>query len=543
LAVLGGWLVQTVLLTDSFVYAMFKWHLNGYVWNLLTTPGGIESMEMGSHATWCFGLVIVGILAFQVALMVVAARWKRLGRFAKRSLSRRRVLVTAGTIFLLALLQMFVYAISEFQGYRPVLRAAGVFPFYMPVTMKGLGRSLGLKPNRDPGIHIATDESSIHYPLASLHSRDDAPRYNVVMLVAESWRADMVTPEIMPRTYEFAEHVQWYRHHYSGGHDTRMALFSLFYGLHGTYWFGFLNESRGPVLMDVLLDRGYQTFVHSSMAFTYPEFDRTIFARLPAEKLHTISHGGPTWQRDRQNIDQMLTAMDGRDPSRPFFAFMFFDSPHARYYFPPENAIRKPYLDELNYATMNLSRDADLIKNRYINACNHMDGQIARVLDYLKEQNLLDSTIVVIAGDHGEEFMEKGHWGHASGYPEEQTRTPLILHIPGRTAAEVNRLTSHLDIAPTLLRFLGVTNQADDYSLGMDLLGEKQHDFVVACGWDSLAYIDARYKAILSTKAYGVGQEKVTTADDCELDDPSPFLNSHKASLAGILRELARFRQ
>src|SRR5664280_493095 len=51
LAVLAVWLVQLFLLTDAIVFGMFKWHLNGYVWNLLTTPGGIESMEMGPQAT------------------------------------------------------------------------------------------------------------------------------------------------------------------------------------------------------------------------------------------------------------------------------------------------------------------------------------------------------------------------------------------------------------------------------------------------------------------------------------------------------------
>ncbi|WP_419607389.1 hypothetical protein, partial [Thiolapillus sp.] len=33
---------------------------------------------------------------------------------------------------------------------------------------------------------------------------------------------------------------------------------------------------------------------------------------------------------------------------------------------------------------------------------------------------------------HGEEFMEKGHWGHNAGFHEEQIHVPMVLHIPGR---------------------------------------------------------------------------------------------------------------
>jgi hypothetical protein len=46
--------------------------------------------------------------------------------------------------------------------------------------------------------------------------------------------------------------------------------------------------------------------------------------------------------------------------------FMFFESPHARYYFPEESILRKNYLQEFNYATMDLEKDIQLIKNRYI---------------------------------------------------------------------------------------------------------------------------------------------------------------------------------
>src|SRR4030095_12363055 len=101
--------------------------------------------------------------------------------------------------------------------------------------------------------------------------------------------------------------------------------------------------------------------------------------------------------------------------------------------------------EEMNYATMDLERDMGLIKNRYINSCRHLDTQIERILKYLDEKGLMSSTIVLITGDHGEEFMEHGRWGHNSTFSEEQIRVPFVLWVPGRQPEEVNRMSSHLD--------------------------------------------------------------------------------------------------
>ena len=82
---------------------------------------------------------------------------------------------------------------------------------------------------------------------------------------------------------------------------------------------------------------------------------------------------------------------------------MFFESPHARYYFPPESVIRTPYPEDINYFSLSreqLASQIGLIKNRYINSVHHLDSQFGRIFDYLKKNELLDSTIVLMLGDH-----------------------------------------------------------------------------------------------------------------------------------------------
>jgi membrane-anchored protein YejM (alkaline phosphatase superfamily) len=322
-----------------------------------------------------------------------------------------------------------------------------------------------------------------------------------------------------------------------------MGMFSMFYGLYGSYWFPFLNENRGPVLLDLLLDGGWQTFLYTSARFSYPEFDRTLFQRIPRSELHEGDPGLAGWQNDRRNVDRLLADLDARDPQRPFFAFMFFESPHARYYFPEEAVIRRPYLEDFNYATTDVAANIGLIKNRYINACHHLDGQFARVLDWLTERGLLDSTIVVITGDHGEEFMEKGHWGHNASFVDEQIRVPLVLWVPGRAPSVDERMSSHVDIAPTVMALLGVTNPPADYSLGHDLFGGDRPSQSVVADWDRLACVSHAGKAILPVRYNSFGRSVTLGPDDVALEGAAEarFLAAERPRLAAVMRNLARF--
>jgi hypothetical protein len=321
-----------------------------------------------------------------------------------------------------------------------------------------------------------------------------------------------------------------------------MGIFSMFYGLYGSYWFDFLNAGRSPILMDVLQQQKYQMEMFTSARFSYPEFDKTVFGSIPRDRLHE-SHTGQGWQRDRKNVTDLIHFIEKRNPSRPFMTFMFFESPHARYYFPEESILRKNYLQEFNYATMDLEKDIQLIKNRYINSCHHLDSQFARIIDFLEREDLLKNTIVILTGDHGEEFMEKGRWGHGSTFDEEQIRTPLIVWIPGTGSGPVEKMTSHLDIAPTLLPFLGIKNPPEDYSLGYNLLSDQQRPYTVISDWSRICYVDPRYKLSIHLNTSETFRNDLTTKDDVPVGDVGEFMKTHQQTLVRLMRELGRFKK
>ncbi|MCZ7654856.1 MAG: sulfatase [Rhodocyclaceae bacterium] len=243
-----------------------------------------------------------------------------------------------------------------------------------------------------------------------------------------------------------------FEQHYSGGNRTRMGLFSMFYGIYAPYWYSFERQRIAPALMEFVRAKNYQLALHTSQSFDYPELRHTLFTGIPEQYLQELKAGAP-WKRDTQNVTDIIGKLEQRDRQRPFFGFMFFESTHAPYTFPEETALLGDYQKDLNYINMNLQENVKQIHARYVNAAHHIDREVGRLLDYLERSGMLDKTIVLFTGDHGEEFMEKGHWGHGHGrtFPEEQIRVPLVLHIPGRTPAVVRHRTTHLQISPTLL--------------------------------------------------------------------------------------------
>jgi membrane-anchored protein YejM (alkaline phosphatase superfamily) len=533
-------LIQGFSLLDGYVFGIYGFHLNGMVWNLVMTPGGVNSMAAGLSTYLVFAAIVLAVIGFQAGLLAVVLRVPRLRRLGEGWGTRRRISIAVAAFVALLAAEKLTYALSVFRSYDEVPSAASSFPLYVPITFTTALRRMGFNDSREGMPKVDEGSSRLSYPLKPLRIDPAAKPLNVVWLVSESLRADMLDPAIMPAASAFAGGAVRFQRHYSGGNGTRMGMFSMFYGLTGNYWQSVLAAQRSPVVMDRVVDAGYQLIIHTSAEFSFPELDKTVFSRVPRAQLHE-GKAPERWKRDRENVDQILASIDARDPSKPFFTFMFFESPHAPYTFPEECAVTKPYVADLNYLTMDLKKDIGPIKNSYINACRHLDTQLDRVFRHLREKKLLESTLVLVTGDHGEEFMEKGRWGHHSAFSEEQIRVPLILHVPGVAPAVVDRMTSHLDLPATVLARLGVTNPPEEYGFGFDLLGGTARDYSAISGWTEIVYVDDAYKAIFPTKSYQMVRRDVTTRDDGPAEK-SAFMAASRDRVSRMLKELKRFQ-
>jgi membrane-anchored protein YejM (alkaline phosphatase superfamily) len=189
---------------------------------------------------------------------------------------------------------------------------------------------------------------------------------------------------------------------------------------------------------------------------------------------------------------------------------------------------------------MDLQRDIGGIHKRYINVVHHLDSQLARITTHLEQRRLLENTLVVITGDHGEEFMEKGRWGHNSTFVDEQIRVPLVLWVPGRAAHQETLRTSHLDLLPTLLPLLGVQNPGRDYAMGQSLFEPQPKRLLLAGDWDRLAFLGEDYKLVMPFTSGSFAGTQVSHANDSHLSDSNRVL---QAMLPVIQTELKNQRQ
>jgi arylsulfatase A-like enzyme len=93
----------------------------------------------------------------------------------------------------------------------------------------------------------------------------------------------------------------------------------------------------------------------------------------------------------------------------------------------------------------------------YEQSLQYLDIQIGHLLDYITASEHHADTIVIVASDHGEEFLEHGRWGHwESNLYDEILRVPLIIRLPGGGERRViDRQVRLMDLMPTMLDLCG----------------------------------------------------------------------------------------
>lgn len=534
-------LIHVLLFADRLIHDMYGFHINGFVVDLVLTPGGIDSLGATTSTQLTAALIITALLALQgLAYYWLVARSPATARPLPRILRWRWL---ALIILLASMGERVAYAYSAAVNYQPILFASERYPMYLPLTSRATIARLGIKEADKASDGIQVKKSVLNYPLVPLDVDKSVQPPNIVWLIAESLRFDMLDPKIMPQLWDFSQQALRLEKHYSGGNLTQMGVFSMFYGLYANYWFPMLDARRAPVLMDVMQQRGYQFTLHTSQRFTFPAFDKTVFVNMNPNDMHMASVDQVAWQRDRDNIRDLLAFIDKRDPARPFMAYHFFESTHAPYVFPPDTVIAQPYLEDLNYLTTDFKGDINLIKNRYLNAARHVDQQVGRVIEHLKQKNLLDNTVIIVLGDHGEEFMEISRWGHSAEFNRYQTSTPAVIWIPGNQPRVVKGITSHLDIPATLMPLLGVRNKSSDYSQGMNLLDPAYHRaYAVAGDWNRLAYLGEDYKVAFPINATGgAKRDEVTDGNDREIADRVQVKQKISPAITEMMQNLTRF--
>jgi membrane-anchored protein YejM (alkaline phosphatase superfamily) len=529
--------LQLYLLVDVRVFSIFKFHINGLVMNFLTSEGASDSLKMGTATMITYVLECLVVISFQGVLA-------RIAFYAPDSLKalRRRVLPAMITLICIIVFDKVVFAYADLTNKVTVLMAARYYPLYSKVTVKHLAaRWFGFQLNREKDVTIAGAGRTLSYPLHPLNFAPGHPHYNVVYLLADGFRWDMLTPEVTPHLYEFAQQNLNFQNHFSGGNGTRFGVFSMMYGLYATLWHPFLDARQSPVIVDALQSFNYQFTILDSTRLTFPEFRKTAFVKL-ADDISDEHPEPEMWKRDADLVSEFDQFLERRDRARPFFAFVFFNSSHPFYQYPKEFEKFAPVVEQsINYMNDITPVKAEGLKNRYKNALFYSDTLFQRVIDDLSRHGVLDNTILIITGDHGEEFMENGFYSHNSAFDDYQIKTTLVMKIPGEGARKITTMTSHLDLVPTVLSRIGCTNAPEDYSHGRDILSTASRRFVFCTDWDNGAIVTETERAVVPVGSGKVHFVEVRTGLDYKLVEDKDAVKKFRPMMIEVATGLSRF--
>ena len=184
-----------------------------------------------------------------------------------------------------------------------------------------------------------------------------------------------------------------------------------------------------------------------------------------------------------------------KNQQEPFFLFVFYLDPHYDYIPPaPFDTIFDPnyagsidgrgIVKEPHRSVRPPQKDLDHMIALYDGEIRYTDLCISNLLKNFSKHNVLDETLVVVFGDHGDEFYERGSTGHAQSLYNELIHIPLLLKYPHAIPQnkQIDALVSQVDIMPTILDYLEI--KYDGLMQGLSLRplieGQKEelHDLV-----------------------------------------------------------------
>jgi len=306
---------------------------------------------------------------------------------------------------------------------------------------------------------------------------------NVILITISTLRADHTgclscTRDTTPNLDKFSKKTVLFRNAFATSGWTMPAHGSIFTSLypkaHGAANVDSSLAAENNTLAEILKDNGFccvgfccnprlgqkQGFAQGFDLYD----DYSVFLMLSSLALDNNKTIDINRKRTNGFINDSATRWLQNNTRKPFFMFIHYYDNHWDYLPPaPYDKLYDPNyqgpVDGTNIAREPLfsnpppEQDIRHIIALYDGEVRQTDDDLGKMLGFLKEKKFLDNSIIVIVGDHGEQFYEHGHTSHQGIY-EELIHIPLVISIPGSKAKVIDSLASQVDILPTILDYL-----------------------------------------------------------------------------------------
>jgi arylsulfatase A-like enzyme len=310
-------------------------------------------------------------------------------------------------------------------------------------------------------------------------------KWNVLFLVIDSLRFDAVHGDEVetPTLDRLEDEGVAFKRCFAQGISTAPSMTSMLTGRYpldyGGHWY--LEENQ-PTMAEQFRRNGYSTgAIHSNPNVSrlrnfhrgFDTFEENILpydadglvaaapdrVLLYANKLVRILRRTP--YKPAEQINARIEEWTS-EAANPWFLWTQYMDVHGPYLPGDDFTYRNKFRAERLWrkAAVNAPEEVteaehEELRQNYNLEVEYIDHQIGLLLDALEARNELEDTVIVLVGDHGDEFMEHGRYGHGNLPYDELTHVPCLVRFPDQAdvtqPAEVNDLVRTVDLLPTML--------------------------------------------------------------------------------------------
>ncbi|MCU8037897.1 DUF3413 domain-containing protein [Shewanella sp. SM69] len=437
-----------ILLYDTIVYADYGMHLSPFAFDLAWAD--LNALLRGTS------YIVTPLAIIAIELTMANFLWKRIEKIQKLNLGNK--VITLVCICFISSHLIHIWA--DAADITEITRFDDTYPLSYPATARSFMESHGIDGSYQ-GDDVNHNTSVLSYPEQPLTCQADT-KINVLMITIDSLRADMVDGKSMPFLHQYTENNQSFTQHFSGGNQFRTGMFSLLYGLQGSYGDARIFNSTSPLLTRSFQQAGYELGLflpetnlnlRSSQAM-FNDFNPVVAKETNGSAdadLHTVASFNE-WHSIQHK--PWLALVNLKAPEN-------FDTPVG-------------FLGiETVKANTDLMPAQKVLFNQYRQSLYFVDQQLKAML-----ANVSNDTLVIITGVNGKMFTSNSDEANRNLSPQ-SVKVPLVIHWPSTGASKVKYRTSHYGIAPTLMtHVLGCTNNTTDYSAGRSLLQPDKETWI-----------------------------------------------------------------
>lgn len=382
--------------------------------------------------------------------------------------------------------------------------------------------------NKEENSNVSTiDKYLMSKPIAQSNEKTgEFEDYNFIYFMVEALDYLSIDKDLTPTLYKMYKNGYTFYNHYTPlyscatGESELVSYLSIFPYTNTCTPNYIAGDEYFEALPYLFKDKGYKTFALHNWRDEFYE-RKLILPALGFENYYdiddiwqdkTIVHTDG-WQSDSMLIEQAIKHIDENKENK-FFCNIITSVMH----FPYEEASHwgNYYIDEIN----KVHPDWIIDYKRYLSKCMDFDNGLKILLDYLKENNLDEKTVICIYPDHRPYWLDYDRVMDYTSWINERSgeygiyRSPFIIYNSNMTPEVNYNYCSTLDHVPTIANMFNLHYDPRLY-MGADIYDGNQNVIFTNGDW------------INEKGIYYSAAEKFVPYDDVEVDDAYLLKNNN----------------